>query len=828
MRTLIADDRQALRAEAEARFAEAPPVAAQLQPSTVLLHEFQVHQIELEMQNEGLRRDQLELELAHERYVDLYDLAPVGILTLSGAGEIREANLNGAGLLGVERARLLGRNFASFVGPDHSDRWQLHLRSLSLARPEEQRACDLVLQRGDGSSFQAQITCRRHEDPEDGLALRVAITEVIAQEPGDARSQAAELRAMHDAMPANICVLDETGVILTTNASWRSFALANQGSLDLVAEGASYIDACERSSNDEQKEGRLFAKRLRALLSGEIQTFDREYPCHSPATERWFHVRVARYLDKGRPRAVVVHTNLTTQVQRERLLQESEERFRALIEHSNDLTLILDGTGTVTFASAACIDMLGRAPSEMKGRTGLDLLHPDDLDDVRSFFAAVIADPTTTRRLVLRMRRADGTWALLEAEARCMLDVPGIRGIVIHHRDITERNLLREQLRESQKLETMGRLASGVAHDINNLLTVILSCGEDLRRTIREGSSSDPGCAEDIVAAGQRAAELTRQLLVFARKEVAIPVYLDLNDLVQTSAKLLRRVVGSRIEIAEEFEASLWTVRCDPGLVGQLIMNLALNARDAMPDGGTLTLGTGNVTVAEGDDVPDPGMASGPYVKLVVRDTGTGMTTDVMKHIFEPLFTTKALGEGTGLGLSMVCDIVKQSRAHLGVRSVVGSGTSFEIFFPKDEECDGVPAGVTAKPEGGTETVLVVEDDPKVREVAVRALGSRGYRVLAAADCDEAVQIARAETGPLHLIVAELEMPGPGGREVAARVAELNPGVRALFISGCTEAPGSLKEVRWEEIDILLKPFASSSLARAARNVLDRGKDEAP
>ena len=515
-------------------------------------------------------------------------------------------------------------------------------------------------------------------------------------------------------------------------------------------------------------------------------------------------------------------TDITDRKRAESDLKEREERFRALVEHSSDLTLILDDAGTITFASPACIDKLGMAPSELVGRSGLGLLHPDDVDVAQASFATLVGSPRVTHELELRMRRADGTWIRMEAKARSMLDVPGVRGVVVNHRDITESSRLRRQVQDSQKLDTIGRLASGVAHDFNNLLTIILCSGEDLRRRLPPEPPSAHECLDDIVSASRRAADLTRQLLVFARNEIITPVSLDLNEVLRNREKLLKRVIGDGIRIVEEFGGDLWAARCDPGLVGQVIMNLALNARDAMPEGGTLTLGTGNVTLGPGDEVPVPGMEPGLYVKLVVRDTGVGMTADVMEHVFEPLFTTKGSGEGTGLGLSVVSGIVKQSKAYLGARSVVGSGTSFEIYFPKDEASDGVPAGVTVAPAGGAETVLVVEDDPKVREVAVRALRSGGYRVLAAAGCDEAVQLARAEPGPLALLVTDLAMPGPGGREVAGRVAELKPGVRVVYISGYTDASVVQAGARWEEGDFLPKPFTSSSLLRVAREVLDR------
>ncbi len=794
-----------------------------------VLHELEVHQIELEMQNEELRRDRLELELAHERYVDLYEFAPVGYLTLSGTGVIQEANLNGAALLGVERAGLFGRNFAAFVVPGHSDRWHRHREEIAQAGGKG--TFDLVLQRGDGSTFEAHASCRRHDDPEDEHALRVALTEVVAQRRADAHALDTErmgaLQVAMNLLPigVNLVELDRDGSprFTSPNSAFDLLDTSVRGVSQTAGEMSFQIFRPDRRTLVPPSEwpGVRAARTGIAVKDAELHLRYRN--------DTWRIASVSAAPIPGRSpeeprRAVAVLLDVTDLSRRNEELTESEERFRALVERSSDLTLILDGAGTITFANPASIDILGRAPSELKGRPGLSLIHAEDAEGVRAAFTRLLGDPTLTHRMELRMRRGDGTWARLEAEGRSMIDVPGVHGVVVNHRDITETSHFREQFRESQKTDTMGRIASGVAHDFNNLLTVILSCGEDLRRTLREGPPADLECAEDIVAAGRRAADLTRQLLVFTRREVITPVCLDLNELMRSGGKLLRRVIGGRIRIVEELDPELWTARCDPGLVGQVIMNLALNARDAMPDGGTLTLGTGNVTVAPGDDVPDPEMGPGAYVKLVVRDTGSGMTAGVLKQVFEPLFTTKDPGRGTGLGLSMVRGIVTQSKAHLRVRSVPDAGTVFEIFFPRDEDDERVQAGATLTPVGGTETVLVVDDDPKVREVAVRALRSGGYRVLAAAGCDEALRLAGAESGPLDLLVADLILPGPGGREMAARVIEMKEGVRTLFTSGYTDAAILQEGVRLETIEFLPKPFTSSSLLRAARRVLDRDR----
>jgi len=394
---------------------------------------------------------------------------------------------------------------------------------------------------------------------------------------------------------------------------------------------------------------------------------------------------------------------------------------------------------------------------------------------------------------------------------------------VARRRQEEARTALQAQLAQSQKLESIGRLAGGVAHDFNNLLTVILSLGEDAREDVRRGSPPRPEDLDEIVEAGQRAADLTRQLLAFARKQVIAPVALDINEQVRNSKKLLRRLIGENIHIEERLQDGLWTVRCDPGLLGQVILNLSVNARDAMPEGGTLTLATQNVTLASGEPLPDSTMSPGEYVRLRVEDSGTGMTPEVQAHLFEPFFTTKGQGKGTGLGLATVYGIVKQTGAYMRVRSTVGKGTVFEILFAR--LCHDDPPTVNDGPgkdrEGGSETILVVEDDPGVRGAVVRTLRSGGYTVVVASSADEVRSLA-CERDCLDLLLTDVVMPGLGGAEVARLVVEKCPRVKVLYMSGYTDDAIGRQGVLDEGVEFLPKPFTPALLLARVRAVLDR------
>jgi CheY-like chemotaxis protein len=363
-----------------------------------------------------------------------------------------------------------------------------------------------------------------------------------------------------------------------------------------------------------------------------------------------------------------------------------------------------------------------------------------------------------------------------------------------------------------------------VAHDFNNLLTVVLSCAEALLQDLGEGH---PGAEDvrEIRGAGERARDLTRQLLAFARRQVIAPVVLDLNDLLGDSEKLLGRVLGEDVELAVQLTPGLWPVRCDPAQIQQVVLNLAVNARDAMPRGGKLTLETSNLVLDEQHAAEMPGLAPGPHVLLAVSDSGQGMTPEARAHLFEPFFTTKPPGQGTGLGLATVYGIVRQSGGHVRVHSEAGRGTTFRIYLPRTDAAPapGSPPPRPARSARGDETVLVVEDDPRVREVTVRALRGAGYRVLAAGDGREALAVAAAEAGPIDLLLTDVVMPELGGRQVAEALGSRHPAPRVLFVSGYTQDTIVHHGVLDAGVEFLPKPFTASVLLARVREVLDGG-----
>jgi signal transduction histidine kinase len=424
------------------------------------------------------------------------------------------------------------------------------------------------------------------------------------------------------------------------------------------------------------------------------------------------------------------------------------------------------------------------------------------------------------RWAALRYALALAVAALFTALAYSVLRLPEVlRGEVeARTRELASANA---QLAQAQKLESVGRLAGGIAHDFNNLLTVILGCAEALKYELPAGAEGLEA-VEDIRAAGRRAGDLTRQLLAFARKQVIAPVPLDLSQLVRGTEKMLRRVLGEDLELVVASQRDPWLARCDPGQMEQVLLNLAVNARDAMPSGGRLTIETANLAAGEVHAAKFPGMTPGHYVWLAIRDSGVGMTAEVKERLFEPFFTTKEPGKGTGLGLATVYGIVTQSGGFIRVESEVGRGSTFEICFPRTLDAPA-PAGASPgeKPPRGSETILLVEDDRRVREVTARALRAGGYRVLVAGGGAEALDLAGREAGPLHLIMTDVVMPGLGGRGVADELRERHARARVLFVSGYPQDAISHHGVLDPGVEFLPKPFTTEALLARVRAVLD-------
>ena len=501
---------------------------------------------------------------------------------------------------------------------------------------------------------------------------------------------------------------------------------------------------------------------------------------------------------------------------RTRELRRAVEELDGFFTLSPDLLCIADLAGRFQRVSRTWEEFLGCPEARFVEHLRLlDMVHPDDaaasraaLDSARGSAGAVAFSN--------RCRRADGSYRWLEWH------VAYVRNAVYAvARDVTEGKRIEEQVRQSQKLEAVGRLAGGVAHTFNNQLTAILGSSEHI---LEELPGHEPLYQEatDIRDAAHRAAALTRQLLAFGRRQEVRPRVLDLGALADGMSRRLRGLAGEDVVLELRAPPSPACVRADPGQLEQVIVNLVVNARDAMPAGGRLTLETAQVELSGPEASPQPGLAAGRYVRLTVTDTGTGMTPEVQSHLFEPFFTTKEVGEGTGLGLPSVYGIVKQAGGDVRVHSEPGEGSTFEVYLPLVEgapEARGAPGHGRAA--GGTETVLLVDDEPLVRTLAVRLLRGLGYRVLEAGDGEEALGVAREHRGDIELLVTDVLMPRMGGVELARLMRLERPGIEVLFMSGCTERGAGAGEGLDPASAFLQKPFTPGVLAERVRSLLD-------
>ena len=395
--------------------------------------------------------------------------------------------------------------------------------------------------------------------------------------------------------------------------------------------------------------------------------------------------------------------------------------------------------------------------------------------------------------------------------------------------DISERKLLEQQLRQAQKMEAIGQLAGGVAHDFNNLLSVIIGYSDILLDRAGQDAKMRSQCQE-INKAGNRAASLTRQLLAFSRQQVLEPRVLNLNAVVVDTEKMLRRLIGEDIEFRTALDPTLGSVKADPGQIEQIIMNLAVNARDAMPEGGKLVIETSNAELDDSYALQHPPLSPGRYVLLAVTDTGIGMSEETKTHIFEPFFTTKEVGKGTGLGLSTVYGVVKQSGGYIWVYSELGHGSVFKVYLPRVDQSvqQSRPNELAPELYRGTETVLLVEDEESVRTLTRSLLEEGGYTVIEASNGTHALEIAGRYSEPIHLLLTDVVMPGMNGRALAQKMIAARPKMRVVYISGYTGSFSSHGELFDAAATLVQKPFSRATLLRKLREALDSQKELEP
>ncbi len=505
----------------------------------------------------------------------------------------------------------------------------------------------------------------------------------------------------------------------------------------------------------------------------------------------------------------------------EKALQESEERYRAIFEHTGNASIIVEENGTISLANEEFARLSGYDLKEVTGKlTWTTFIPPDYIDRMMEYHTLRRMGHDVPSKYAFKIRDKSGK--ILDVHLTVGL-LPGSRRSIASIVDLTESKALEEQLMQSQKMEAVGQLAAGVAHDFNNILTAIIGYGSLLQLRF-SGDTPERTYADSILSAAQRAATLTQGLLAFGRKQVIAPKKIDLNASIQNMEGLLRRIIGEDIELKCIYSPYDIPVLADAGQIGQVIMNLGTNSRDAMPLGGVFTITTSTVTVGK-EYSPEPGMQPGQYALVEVGDVGQGMSKEIAERIFEPFFTTKGVGKGTGLGLSIVYGIISQHSGYINVRSEPGKGTVFSIYFPivGSGALESVDNRAISPVEigRGNETILLAEDDDTVRKYMQTVLTEYGYRIIEASDGEDALKIFKTHQEMIDLLLLDVVMPKMNGKRVFDHVQKLKPGVKTIFMSGYTADIIHKKGLREEGLQFIAKPIILKELMTRIRSLLD-------
>jgi len=747
------------------------------------------------------RRAEQEKLASEARYRELFERAMDMIAVLDREGRLVEVNPAVARTLGYQREELIGRPLSSILAPEEADAGVARFaRKLDGSEP----ACfyQSVLLGKDGR--RVPIEASSEVILRDGALHGVLVIARDVSERVAARAALEEserrFRNAFEGAAVGMTLTDPAGTLLRVNAAFAEMLGYRPSELAGVQVGEIvHPDGRAAFADDLEKlraglEGRGVAERRYLRKDGEI-VLGRV----SVSTVR---------ADDGSVLYFVGQIEDVTELRRVQAeLDESQALHQVVIESSYDALAVLDLDGTIRLASRSIENTLGYTQQELVGRSFLELLHPDDQQAAQAAVEAALrgAEPSVSRRRTLAKDGSIRLWDGTIAPGRCKDGEPSF--LVANAHDVTSQGQLEDKLRHAQKMEAVGRLAGGVAHDFNNLLLVIRGYAELALQKVetRDDSSAEIG---EVVAAAEKAASLTGQLLAFSRRQVMNPETFDLRDVVADMVKLLQRLIGENVELTTVWPDDPTLIHADRAQIEQVVANLAVNARDAMPDGGHLSIEVARAA--------DDGQAL-----LIVRDDGRGMDAATGAQIFEPFFTTKG-AEGTGLGLSMVHGIISQSGGQIAVDSEPGQGTTFTITLPLADSLSALPEPVAAAPaSGGAETILLVEDDPVVKTVITMMLDDRGYRLIPAGSGEEALALARAAPGTVDLLITDLVMCGLNGRETAEAVRTHQPQAKVLYMSGYTD-DAVIRVGGFEPgISFLQKPFSGDELARRVRELLD-------
>jgi two-component system, cell cycle sensor histidine kinase and response regulator CckA len=642
------------------------------------------------------------------------------------------------------------------------------------------------------------------------LEARILIAERLVATHAELKDREVRFRRLFEAGVAGVVISDLEGNFKEANPAF--LRMLGYTSEDVLAGAVNWesLTPPHRLVPDIEERAQLRA-------TGFLPVMEREY-LHKDG--RRIAALVGSAALDGSTEYISYVTNISERKQAELQLRASEERYRMLFEQSPFPKFLYDYESLAYLAvNQAAILHYGYSRQEFLAMTLDDVQPPGDVARVRQLESSSGAG--TTKPGMHQHRKKDGNIIDVDVTVHKFVfaDRPCVMAVAL---DVTERNRMEGQLRQAQKMEAIGNLAGGVAHDFNNLLSVILSYSKMLAESLKPGDPMRDDL-DEISSAGRRAADLTRQLLAFSRQQILEPKVLDLNAVIGGVAKMLRRLVGEDVDLSVVSGAELGAVKADPGQLEQVLMNLVVNSRDAMPDGGKLTIETANVVLDASYALNHPNVTAGPYVMLAVTDTGSGMNAATRDRIFDPFFTTKEMGSGTGLGLSTVFGIVQQSGGNIWVYSEPGLGTTFKVYLPRaDAPYDGVtPPAVEPAKTRGNETILLVEDEVSVRVLTRTILERHGYRVIEAQSGGDALLICEQHTATIHVLLTDVVMPRMSGRKLAERLSTLRPEMKVLYMSGYTDDSIVRHGVLESGVAFLQKPITPETLTRKLREVIE-------
>ena len=925
-----------LRRKAEKALIEAPEKPALVPGADLqkLVHELSVHQIELEMQNEELRRSQEDLELSRSEYADLYDFAPVGYLTFDKTGLVTRANLTACGLLGIERSLLVKKSFAPFIHPESQDLFYMHRQKV--LQTTATQTCDLVVKRKDGTFFSAQLESLCVQSAE-AVAIRSILTDITERKAAEEDLRTSRLQLAEAADLARIAYWEygeAADEIVFNDAFYTLYGTSaeREGGYRMSREKyvSEFVHADDRDKLRRQAHDNRARPRAGLLEHYEHRGVRRD----GEVMQILVRTRVVAD-SKGRVIKIIgVNQDISARREMEDALRESETKLRAILDYSRD-AISLSKDGILAFVNPACVSLFGYEGSdELIGMSVLDLVAPESRGAVvETMKKRAGGEPVPSFSEGTALRK-DGTTFLVEARVSSyvlrgewfalsiMRDVTDRRraenevrmlkhSIDVYHdgaywinadrkfiyvneaackalgykreeligktifdiaptltpertkdvweelrtsgsyltesvarrkdgsefpvelavtyirfggheyacgfaRDISEKKRLEEQLRRAQKMEALGTLTGGIAHDFNNILAAMIGFTEMAKARAVKGSREEQHL-ERVTAAGLRGRELVKQMLTFSRKTEHEKEPLQLSSLVKEATKLLRASIPSTIGIRVKAGCTSDFVLADPGQIQQVIMNLCTNAAQAMREkGGTLT-----IELKDGDMPPTDETGPGPYLRLVVRDTGAGIPADVVDKIFDPFFTTKAQGEGTGLGLSVVHGIVKQHDGHITVESTPGEGSAFTVHLPKTAERPKVKTVGEEPIPKGHERVLFIDDEEGIAAISQEILTGLGYKVKSKTSSRVALAMLRLDPSQFDLVITDQTMPDITGIELAKEVLALRPDMPVILCTGFSHIvnEGSARAAGIKAF--VMKPLTRREIAKTIRKVLD-------